>query len=89
MTTASNPGSLKLASLVFLLVVAVSLPRQLIPLRFAGGSVDGDWFTLGANLATFGTLGFGEEPLVYRAPGFPAFVAVIVKLTVASAIGFA
>lgn len=66
---------------MFLLVVAVSLPRHLIPLGFAGGSVDGDWFTLGANLASFGVLGFGEERLVYRAPGFPALVAVILKLT--------
>jgi len=76
-----GPGSLKLAVLVFLLVVAVSLPRHLVPLAFAGGSVDGDWFTLGANLASFGVLGFGEEPLVYRAPGFPLMVAAILKLT--------
>ena len=69
-----------LGLLVFGAVLAVSLSGRAIPLRFAGGSVDGDWFTLGANLASHGVLGFGEEPLVYRAPGFPALVAVILKL---------
>lgn len=75
---------LKLAAVVFLFiaVVAVSMPRLLIPLGFAGGSVDGDWFTLGVNLATVGVLGDKEEPLVYRAPGFPAFIALVLKLTV-------
>lgn len=80
-TAQHAPGSLKLGVLVFLLVVAVSLPRHLIPLGFAGGSVDGDWFTLGVNVAAFGVLGIGDEPLVYRAPGFPFMVAMILKLT--------
>ena len=75
-------GGMRLAIVVFLLVLAVSLPRRLIPLGFAGGSADDDWFTLGANLATFGVFGFGEEAVIYRAPGYPAFVALVLELTV-------
>ena len=75
-------GSMPLAIVVFLVVLAVSVPQRLIPLGFAGRSADEDWFTLGANLATFGVFGSGGEALLYRAPGYPAFVALILKLAV-------
>ncbi|MEO8359971.1 MAG: hypothetical protein ABI672_08075 [Vicinamibacteria bacterium] len=73
---------LLVGALVFALVFAVAFTQRGIPLGFAGGSVDGDWFDLGANLATYGVLGFGNEPLVYRPPGFPAFVALVLKVVV-------
>jgi hypothetical protein len=44
------------------------------PLGALGGIAD-EWFRLGTNLAIHGTLGVDREPIVYRPPGYPLFVA--------------
>jgi hypothetical protein len=68
------------ALLVFLAtlgVLAFSLTsrRQLGPL---GGLTD-EWHPLGANLAVYGVLGMDDEPWILRPPGYPAFVALLLK----------
>jgi hypothetical protein len=49
------------------------------PLGSLGGLSD-EWHVLGANLAVHGTLGIDSEPWVFRPPGYPAFVAAILRL---------
>lgn len=44
-----------------------------------GGLTD-EWYPLGLNLALNGTLGVGTEPSLLRPPGYPAFVAGLVRL---------
>jgi 4-amino-4-deoxy-L-arabinose transferase-like glycosyltransferase len=68
------------ALLVFLatlgvLAFSVTSRRQLGPL---GGMTD-EWHPLAANLAVHGVLGMGEEPWILRPPGYPAFVALLLK----------
>jgi hypothetical protein len=70
-----------LALLLFLLVLAVcafSLQgrRQLGRL----GGVTDEWIMLGANIAVHGTLGLEDEPWLLRPPGYPAFLAVSLKI---------
>jgi hypothetical protein len=49
--------------------------------RPLGDAAEGDeWYYLGANLAVHSTLGIGDEPSVFRPPGYPAFVAVVLRL---------
>ncbi len=69
--------SLALAGLV-LAAVAASLgtKRQL---GFLGGLTD-EWVMLGANLAVHGTIGLENEPWLLRPPGYPAFVALPLRL---------
>jgi hypothetical protein len=50
------------------------------PLLFLGGLTD-EWFPLSYNLAAYGTLGWGDEPILLRPPGYPAFVAAVLRLT--------
>jgi hypothetical protein len=38
-----------------------------------------EWYALGANLAAHGTIGLGSEPTVFRPPGYPAFVALVLR----------
>jgi hypothetical protein len=38
-----------------------------------------EWYTLGVNLAVHGTIGLGTEPTAFRPPGYPAFVALVVR----------
>lgn len=72
---------LRLGLLVFLLTVAaagyVLLMRR--PLLFLGSLTD-EWFPLGYNLAAYGTLGWGDEPILLRPPGYPAFIAGLLLL---------
>lgn len=73
---------LRLGLLVFLLTLAaagyVLLARR--PLLFLGGLTD-EWFGLGCNLAVHGTLGWGDEPILLRPPGYPAFIAGVLRIT--------
>ena len=48
------------------------------PLGALGGIAD-EWFRLGTNLAIHGTLGVDREPVVYRPPGYPLFVAAVLR----------
>jgi len=49
--------------------------------RPLGDAAEGDeWYYLGANLAVHSTLGIRDEPSVFRPPGYPAFVAVVLRL---------
>lgn len=70
------------ALLVFLLTLASSayvlLARQ--PLLFLGGLTD-EWFPIGYNIAAYGTLGRGDQPILLRPPGYPAFIAGVLRLT--------
>jgi hypothetical protein len=79
-----SSGSL-LAVLVFVLVASLSLAAgsSLQRLAFADGAADGgEWFSLGRNLAVFGVLGEGHEPVLHRPPGYPLWVALILKVAV-------
>jgi len=71
---------LKLGLLSFLLTFAGACCAQLAgrPLLFLGGLTD-EWFGLGWNLAFHGTLGWGDEPILLRPPGYPAFVALLLR----------
>ena len=67
----------RLAAAVALAVLALAL-ASLHRLRQLGDAWNPDeWYLLGANLAVHGTLGFGDEPTVFRAPGYPALVAAV------------
>ncbi len=44
-----------------------------------GGLVD-EYFLLGVNLNVHGTLGIGDQPVVNRPPGYPVFVAIVMRL---------
>jgi hypothetical protein len=74
-------GELRLGLLAFLLPLAgagyVLLARR--PLLFLGGLTD-EWLGLGWNLALHGTLGWGDEPILLRPPGYPAFLAGLLRL---------
>jgi hypothetical protein len=84
---AARPGLLRLPSrrrvaalVVGLATIGVSAfsvtsRRQLGPL---GGLTD-EWHPLGANLAVYGVLGMNEEPWILRPPGYPAFLALLLK----------
>lgn len=74
-----------LAVLVFTVTASLSLSvgSRLTRLGFADGTADGgEWFDLGTNIATFGVLGIGYEPVVHRPPGYPLWVAAVLKLAV-------
>jgi hypothetical protein len=74
-----------LALLVFTLVASVSLSvgARLVPLDVVDGTADGgEWFAAGENLARFGVLGSGERPWVHRPPGYPLWVAGLLRLAV-------
>lgn len=83
-----GPGSLgaiperTLALLVFLLTLAaaVYIQKSSLPLLFMGGMAD-EWFPLGLNLAAYGTLGWGNDPILLRPPGYPAFIAAVLRAT--------
>src|SRR5712691_4514515 len=82
MDEAPSPRPRTLGLLLFVLVLAASGYLLLggRPLKFLGGLTD-EWFGLGRNLAVYGTLGWGTEPIVLRAPGYPAFIAGVLRLT--------
>ncbi len=68
------------ALLVFLATLgvlgfSVTSRRQLGPI---GGMTD-EWHPLAANLAVHGVLGMDREPWILRPPGYPAFVALLLK----------
>jgi hypothetical protein len=68
------------ALLVFLATLgvlgfSVTSRRQLGPI---GGMTD-EWHPLAANLAVHGVLGMDQEPWILRPPGYPAFVALLLK----------
>ncbi len=54
---------------------SVTSRRQLGTL---GGLTD-EWHPLGANLAVYGVLGMEKEPWILRPPGYPAFVALLLR----------
>ncbi len=76
--------SLEWALGAFLFVATLLASSQLNlahkPLRFLGGITD-EWFALGCNVAYDGTLGIGERPIVLRAPGYPFFIAAVLRAT--------
>lgn len=75
-----------LLGLLVLTVVAsfsLSMEGRLVPLGYVDGAADGvEWFDLGENLATFGVIGSVDQPWVHRPPGYPLWVAAILRLTV-------
>lgn len=83
MTTGRGPvrPELTLGLLVFLLTLVASSSLTAIrrPLLAMGGLTD-EWFPLGYNLAAFGTLGWGDQPILLRPPGYPAFIAAILGI---------
>ncbi len=48
------------------------------PAGFLGGLTD-EWVALGVSLAAHGTLGWRSEPIIFRPPGYPAFVALLLR----------
>ena len=50
--------------------------RQLLTL----GGITDEWFPLGYNVAAYDTLGWGHEPILLRPPGYPAFIAGVLRL---------
>ncbi len=80
MAVAGNPFRRRagLALVVGLASLAVSGASHVRnrPLGALGGVAD-EWFRLGTNLAIHGTLGVDREPVVYRSPGYPLFVAAV------------
>jgi hypothetical protein len=75
------PSRRRVAALVVCLATigvsafSVTSRRQLGPI---GGMTD-EWHPLGANLAVNGVLGMEKEPWILRPPGYPAFVALLLK----------
>ena len=67
-----------LAALVSFALGTVSLARNR-PLADLGGMAD-EWLYHGFNLAIHGTIGLEREPILFRPPGYPAFVAVVLRL---------
>jgi hypothetical protein len=49
------------------------------PLGSLGGLCD-EWHVLGVNWAVYGTLGIESEPWIFRPPGYPAFIALTLRL---------
>jgi hypothetical protein len=49
------------------------------PLLTLGGLTD-EWFPIGFNVAAHGTLGWGDEPMLLRPPGYPAFIGGVLRL---------
>jgi len=47
-------------------------------LDYLGGMTD-EWYYLGANLNVTGVLGLGDTPIVLRPPGYPAFIALVLR----------
>ena len=80
-STAGARPEITLGLLVFLLTLAsagyVLIARR--PLLFLGGLTD-EWFPLGYNVAAYGTLGWGDQPILLRPPGYPAFLAGVLRL---------
>ena len=72
---------LRLGLLVFLFTMAAAGYLLLVrrPLLTLGGLTD-EWLPLGYNLAAYGTLGWGSEPILLRPPGYPAFIAGVLRL---------
>ena len=63
--------------------LSLSVGSRVVGLAFVDGTADGiEWFDLGKNLATFGVLGNGYEPVLHRPPGYPLWVAAVLKLAV-------
>lgn len=60
-------------------LAASALLIQHEPLRLLGGLAD-EWFMLGVNLARYATLGWGNTPIVLRPPGYPFFIASVLRL---------
>jgi hypothetical protein len=67
----------------FLLVFVLTLSASVFslvrnrPLGYLGGLAD-TWFTLGLNIAAYGTFGEEDQPTVYKPPGYPLFIAAVV-----------
>jgi hypothetical protein len=76
-------GKAPLALCVVLVSLVVSLGSlaRTRPLSDLGGMAD-EWMYLGANLAIHGTLGVEREPILFRPPGYPAFVAAVLTVAV-------
>lgn len=63
--------------------VSLSVGTRQTPLGFVAGTADGwEWFSAGENIALFGVLGKGYEPWLHRPPGYPLWVAAILKIAV-------
>jgi hypothetical protein len=80
-TVGARPA-LKLGLLVFLVTMAAAAYalREHRPLLTLDGLTD-EWYPLGYNVAAYGTLGWGDEPILLRPPGYPAFIAGVLRLT--------
>jgi len=61
------------------LSVAAFSVQQRRPLGDVARLTD-EWYVLGLNLATVGTLGLEDEPILLRPPGYPFFIAAALRL---------
>jgi hypothetical protein len=69
-----------LALLVFVLTFAVCA-TALVHRRPAGiHFLPDEWYLRGVNLRLFHTLGVGDEPMTFRPPGYPAFIAAVLAV---------
>jgi hypothetical protein len=59
--------------------VAVFSVRERQPLGDIARLTD-EWYMLGLNIVTTGTLGLADEPILLRAPGYPFFIAAALRL---------
>jgi 4-amino-4-deoxy-L-arabinose transferase-like glycosyltransferase len=72
-------------ALVALLLFAVTFAvasfsvQQRQPLGDVAQLTD-EWYWLGLNLASVGTLGLADEPILLRPPGYPLFIAAALRL---------
>ena len=74
---------LGLAGIVFVVVAATGIASHTSnrPLEQLGGLTD-EWFWLGTTIHIFGSLAAeGEHAIVFRPPGYPAFIAGTLALT--------
>jgi hypothetical protein len=81
--TTRKSSRFTLALAVFLLTTSLSgaVALTLRPLGYLGGLAD-TWYELGLNLALRGTFGIDADPTLYKPPGYPAFVAAVVRTAV-------
>jgi hypothetical protein len=65
-----------------LALVSLALSLLLLTTRRPLGHFDhiaDEWWLLGLNLAARDTLGLGDVPFTYRPPGYPVFIALVVR----------
>jgi 4-amino-4-deoxy-L-arabinose transferase-like glycosyltransferase len=75
----ASDGFLALVLLVLTFSVAAFSIQERRPLGDIARLTD-EWYVLGLNIVTTGTLGLADEPVLLRAPGYPFFVAAALRL---------